>query len=386
MNISKLSENQKNIDVTEDFDYSGQSDEYIKAYKQWRKNPDNPYAYNYIKNNQEITFNDSEGFINIRPEEKEKEVLSKLLYIIGMVLLIYLFIEHVVSKIFIEILDIAGVNIHNSFINYSVYGGQKEVMYFMIAKVILQYCIPAVIIHKIIKMPVKAALPCKLQSGMELFFCISLSLNISVLASIPRAYSENTKEYFNFLNGYSKELFLMNQRELIIYIIFNIIVLPVISEFLFRGVMFQSLRQFGDWFAVILSSVFSAFMTHDVELIPAAFAVSVIASISILRSGTVFTAVSVHIINKIYLFSLTIIELSFPDMSFKRSTFMTICFLISLAVASVIWNLMNNETVMKKNMHTFLTAKQKVITVLSSVPVFTAMFLCIIIIIENILS
>ena len=79
------------LDVTENFDYSGQSEEYIKAYKKWRKNPDNPYAYNYIRNSNEITFSDSEGFIRTIPEEKEREVLTRVFYIFGTVLTLYLF-------------------------------------------------------------------------------------------------------------------------------------------------------------------------------------------------------------------------------------------------------------------------------------------------------
>ena len=74
--MSNIKEKQKDIliDVTETFDYSGQSDEYINAYKKWRNNPDNPFAYNYIKKKNEVTFCESKGFVKIIPEEKEQKV------------------------------------------------------------------------------------------------------------------------------------------------------------------------------------------------------------------------------------------------------------------------------------------------------------------------
>jgi len=372
------------LDVTEKFDYSGQSQEYINAYKKWRKNPDNPFAYNYIRNNNEITFSDREGFIKIIPEEKEREVLSKILYVFGTVLILYLFTEFVISKIIVAVLDCIGINIHNSFLNYSVYGGQKEVMTVMIIVTMLQFCIPLFILHRTFKMPVKASLPCKLQSRKDLFFCMSLSLMVSVLTSISRAYSDTTREYFNFFNGYSKKISLMNQEELIIYMFMNIVVVSVISEILFRGVIFQALRQFGDLYAVIVSSLFSALMSHDIASIPAVFAVSMVASVSILRSGTIFTAVSVQIVNKIYLFALTIIELSFSDMELKRSYFMVICFLVSLASASIIWKIMDKKITLKKNLSTFMPAKQKIILIFGTLPTFTVIFLCITIILTNI--
>lgn len=365
------------IDVTETFDYSGQSPEYISTYKKWRKNPDNPFAYNYIGNKNEITFSESEGFLKTIPEEKEREVLSRVLYIFGTVLILSLFIQFVFSKILVACLDLIGINIHNSFLNYSVYGGQKEVMAVMVTVTFLKFCLPMFIIKKTLKMPLKASLPCKLQSGKNLFFCISLSVIVSVLTSISRAYSNTTREYFNFFNCYSKEISLMNQAELVIYMFFDIVAVSIMSEFLFHGAVFQALRQFGDLYAVLICSVFSALMSNDIASMPAVLAVSAVAGISVLRSGTVFTAVAVQITNKIYLFALTIIELSFSDMNLKRGYFMVACFLISIVIAFIIWKTMDREYALKKNLSTFLTAKQKIELIFSTLPTFTVIFLCI---------
>jgi len=377
----------ENTDVIENFDYSGQSDEYVKIYKKWRKNPDNPYSYNYSSRKNEITFNDSMGFLNIRPEEKEQEVLMKLLYTFGAVLILYLFTEYVISTVLVAVLDKTGVNIHNSFLNYSVYGGQKEVMSVMIFITLMKFCIPTLILHKKLKMPLKAALPCRLQSTKNLFFCISLSIIASVMTSIPRTYSDYTREYFRFFNGYSNEISLMNQSELIIYMFFDIVIVSIINEILFRGAVFQALRQFGDLYAVIVTSSISALLTHDISSIPAAFAVSAVAAISILRSGTMFTAIAVQIINKIYLFSLTIIELSVSDsdMMIKRGYFMIICFLISLVIALILWGTMNREFILKRNLSTFLTSRKKISITIFNLPTFTVIFLCLMIIITNIL-
>lgn len=382
MNKTKSKKNcsQNITDVTEDFDYSGQSDEYITLYKKWRKNPDNPYAYNYIKNNREITFSANEGFINTRPQDKEHEVLTKILYTFGTVMILYLFIEYVVSAVLVEILDFAGLNIHNSFLNYGIYGSQADVMIVMIIITLLKFCMPSLILIKTFKMPLKCALPYKLQSSGNMFFCMALSLLASVLTSISRAYSDSTREYFRFFNGYNSEISLLNQSELVIYMFFDIVIFSIISEFLFRGAIFQALRQFGDLYAVTLTAAFSAIVTHDFASMPAAFAVSFIAGLSILRSGTMFTAVLVQIINKIYAFSLTIIELSSSDMLLKRSYFMIICFLISLAAVSILWNTMGKKITLKKNLYTFLTTSQKISLVFKTLTTFTVIFLCLIII------
>lgn len=385
--MSNIKEKQKDIsiDVTETFDYSGQSDEYINAYKKWRKNPDNPFAYNYSEKKNEITFCESKGFVKAIPEEKEEKVLSKVLYIFGTVLILSLFIQIIFSKILIAVLDYYGVNIHNSFLNYSVYGGQQEVMIVMIIVTLLKFCVPLLIIKKALKMPLKASLPCKLQSSKDLFLCIALCLSVSVLTSISRAYSDSTKEYFTFFNCYDKEFSLMNQSELVIYMFLDVVIVSIMNEFLFHGAIFQALRQFGNLYAVIVTATFSALMANDIASALSVFSVSVVAGISILRSGTVFTAVAVQITNKIYLSALTIIELSFSDVSLKKAYFMIICFIIGIVVSSGIWHSMNKEIFLKKNLSTFLSAKQKVLLVFSTIPTFTVIFLCITITVTSIL-
>mgnify|MGYP004457646829 FL=1 len=386
--MSNIKEKQKDIliDVTETFDYSGQSDEYINAYKKWRNNPDNPFAYNYIKKKNEVTFCESKGFVKIIPEEKEQKVLSKVLYIFGIILILFLFIQFIFSKIFIAVLDNFGVNIHNSFLNYSIYGGQKEVMSAMIIITFLKFCVPLLIIKKALKMPLNASLPCKLQSSKDLFLCMAICLSVSVLTSISRAYSDSKIEYFTFFNCYNKEFSLLNQSELVIYMILDVVIVSIMSEFLFHGAVFQALRQFGDLYAVIVTASFSALMTNNIASVFSVFAVSVVAGISILRSGTVFTAVAVQIINKIYLTALTIIELSFSDTSLKKAYFMIICFIIGIAVSSLIWHSTNKEIFLKKNLSTFLSAKKKILLIFTTIPTFTIIFICITIIITSILA
>lgn len=371
------------IDVVEDFSYSGQSEEYITAYKKWRKNTDNPFAYNFSQNSKESVFVDGQGFVHSLPQEEEAKPLKRVLYVIGYSLILYLFIEYAVSKIIVEILDYAGVNIHNSFFNFSVYGGKMEVMSVIIAVNLLKFCVPYMVLQKNFRMPLKVALPCKLQSGRDLIMCIFIGIAVSVITSVSRAYSASEREFFSFFKGYSNEISFMGQKELIIYMLFDIVIVSVMTEFLFSGMIFQTLRQFGNCFAVLTSAFFSAIITHDISYMPATFAISVVSMISILRSGTVFTGVAVRIISRIYIFALTIIETSESEMFLKRSNFMCICLIISLAVICILWNTMPKKFVMIENFKTFLSFRKKVSIIFSMVSTLTLILLCFVIVTIN---
>lgn len=372
------------IDVVESFDFSGQSNEYVTAYKKWRKNKDNPFAYNFTQNAKESTFIDGKGFMRTLPQDIEASILKSILYVLGNVFTIYLFIEFVLSKILVEFLDLIGLNIHNSFSNFSIYGGKREVIIVITTITILKFVVPLIILYKKFKIPVKAFAPCKLQSGKDLVLCIFLGIAVSVITSISRAYSSSAREFFSFFKGYNNELSLMGQKELIIYMFFDIVIVSILTEFLFSGIIFQVLRQFGDCYAVIISALLSSLITHDLSCMPATFAISAVSMISILRSGTLFTAFSIRIIHKIYLFSLTIIETSDSDMIFKRSTFMFVCLIVSVIVMIVIWHTTPKKHSLTSNYKTFLSMKQKFKLLFSGISTTALVLLCVFVIILDI--
>ncbi|MDE5791928.1 MAG: hypothetical protein K2H66_00195, partial [Oscillospiraceae bacterium] len=53
-------------------------------------------------------------------------------------------------------------------------------------------------------------------------------------------------------------------HKIIIYILVSIFVLPLITELLLHGCMFQVMRQFGDMFAVITTAILAVALTHNI--------------------------------------------------------------------------------------------------------------------------
>ena len=79
--------NSEIIDVINEFDYSTQNESYNKQFIEWRRNKDNPYAYNLVMNSKESVFVDGQGFVNKSAPAVESEVLGNVLYVIGIALL-----------------------------------------------------------------------------------------------------------------------------------------------------------------------------------------------------------------------------------------------------------------------------------------------------------
>lgn len=71
----------------------------------------------------------------------------------------------------------------------------------------------------------------------------------------------------------------------------------LVEEFALRGVVFGLLRRFGEGFALLVSSVIFGLMHGNLVQAPFAFAVGLGLGFVMLKSGSVWTSVTVHFIN-----------------------------------------------------------------------------------------
>ena len=114
--------------------------------------------------------------------------------------------------------------------------------------------------------------------------------------------------------------------------------MSVSAEILFRGAIFAALRQFGDIFAIIVTSVMAALLTQNFPDMLTVFFISVISSLGMLKSGSVFTAFAVRTVFKMYQLSIVIIEASTSENMFlTRNLFMTGIFILSTITVIVIY-------------------------------------------------
>ncbi|MDD6278685.1 MAG: CPBP family intramembrane metalloprotease [Oscillospiraceae bacterium] len=327
------------INVIDEFDYSTQSDSYNKRFIAWRKEKSNPYAFNYSVNGKESVFIDGKGFVNTSVAEIESVILGRLLSLIGASVLIMAAVDNVFQKLFIQLLDLLGVNVHESFYNSVIYGGCTEVTAVLIVVTSLKLLIPLIFLRRKLRMPVRLAYPLELKNGKELILAIAAALIISVITSIPRAYSEGTKELFEFFRAYNTDVSMWGQQEFLIYSLFDIIAVPILFECIFRGSMFTALRQFGDVYAVIISSVISGLVMNDPYSMLVMMLVSYVAAVGALRSGTIYTAIVVHVINRVFSLALALVETSTSqNMYIYRNLAMVAVFVAGVVLFAVVAN------------------------------------------------
>lgn len=327
------------INVIDEFDFSTQNGTYNEKYIEWRRNKKNPFAFNYSKNPRESVFNDSRGFESSSVAEAERLTISNIMRILGISMLIAIVIDNIASKLLVLILQTIGFNIHSDFLRSAYYGGSSEIVGMIVLTATLKLVIPAIYLHAKLRLPFRAEFMSKVNSSVEIVNYIAVTLMVCTVVCLPTAYSSNSQDIYTFfMSSGTDDVSFWEQTDFTVYFLFNILVLPIVSEMFFRGAVFAALRQFGDIFAIAVTAVSACLLTRDFTEMPAALLISVVASLGMLRSGTIITAFFVRIVYRMY--TLALIMLS-ADNSLKtlvyRNTFMLVTFIVGALTFIIIY-------------------------------------------------
>lgn len=87
--------------------------------------------------------------------------------------------------------------------------------------------------------------------------------------------------------------------------VLSVAVVPAfVEEFAIRGVVLNSLRKYGDVFAVVVSSVFFGLMHGNIMQAPFAMILGVAIGWLVIKTGSLWTGIAIHFMNNFYATSL----------------------------------------------------------------------------------
>lgn len=331
------SEEKNIINVVDEFDAAIQGSGYNGNFKKWRKSKDNPYAFNFEKNNKEKIFNESKGFETLSQTAAGKKVFGAIMRETGILMLIVVVFQSIIGKFVIIVLDLIGFDIHTTIFSSGVYGEGREIVATTIMLALFALLTPVIYLHKKMKMPLKAGIMHTVRDSAEIVGAIGFAMIFCTIACLPAAYSSETKDIYTYFASADTDVSAWGQSEFVVYTVFDVVILSILTELLFRGGIFSALRQFGDVTAIIVTTVMAALLTGDFFAMPAALLISFVSSIGMLRSGTIFTAIIVRIVYKMYQLALVILEVDASEnMVIIRNLFMISVFLLGVAFASAV--------------------------------------------------
>ncbi|MBR7084910.1 MAG: hypothetical protein IKI37_07020 [Oscillospiraceae bacterium] len=293
---------QKVIDVVEDFSCPYQTPAYGEAYRSWRRRKQNPYAFRFTKNPKETAFSESQTAVGMPPAQAEQSVLNRLGRLVGYALICYLVTENILDKLLVILMQFLHLHIELVFSGESrLYGDQQLVFWLAFGIQFLKYFIPALILQFVLKMPLQVSVPLKMRKPQKLISGIALMMMMSAglgLLSIPMS---SELEKYRLITG-------ADDYRMILYILMTIFILPIITELLLHGCMFQAMRQFGDIFAITVTTILAAALTHNLFDAVRIGLVHLTISYYLIHTGSFWSAVCLRVVHEIYMFVLFYLE------------------------------------------------------------------------------
>lgn len=91
-----------------------------------------------------------------------------------------------------------------------------------------------------------------------------------------------------------------NGPALLVYVLQVAVAAPLCEEFLFRGIILQNLRRYGDLFAVLVSSALFGLLHGNLAQTPFAFLAGVGLALVMIETGSIWVGVALHCFNNAF--------------------------------------------------------------------------------------
>ena len=329
------------IDVANDKTYQNQFDDYHKEFSKWRTKKGNPYGYSFVHDTREHTYVDGEGYFQKSADIAERKALVKCLGLLGVVMIIILAIDGITSLMLYRIFQDPGADaIYYSGIDSPTHEFNPLLVLLYCCMNLLKYLIAFLIFIKSTGIPLKVAAPvpkgAKLsKSGIFLILVIMVfsrvfNYVISLifgLINLDCVYDIAIHDPNNFVSD-------------LIYLIFNCVLVSIVSELFFRGAVMQTFRQFGDTFAMLVSGIAFSLTYYDISSMGYAVLCSATLGLFTLRTGSLKSAIIMRITASVSGYALT--TLVIDNFTNGRIVEVGICAFIMAVAAFIFARLMCN--------------------------------------------
>ena len=257
--------------------------------KYYDDKPINPREYIYIN---------GLGFANNLPSIKEKQLLKSYSCMAGVSIILMYFLSFFGHMTLTSLLGRTLFRffpfLSSDFVYYIGYIG--EILTYLIS-----ILLPFFLYTKILGMPLSVALPFKKTKGKRTLGILGMSMGCSAISVIATAM------FIRFMNVAGFDVYASTSsipsdlKGILMYAAFSIVIVAFVEEIVFRGFLLQSLRRFGDGFAILMTAtIFAAFHANFYQF-PVAFIMGIVLGFSVTVTGSLWTGIFVHMLHNGYL-------------------------------------------------------------------------------------
>ncbi|MCL2069136.1 MAG: CPBP family intramembrane metalloprotease [Oscillospiraceae bacterium] len=212
------------------------------------------------------------------------------------------------------------------------------------AMYLLVYCVsfgvPCIVMVLILRIPLNIAFPMRAPRGDILVCAIFICLGARLIGSMFVGLVVFGIEIVSGGNATPEMPSMPMPSGTAAYIVYYLCLAAgpaIFEEALFRGVMLQSLRRFGDNFAVWATSVLFAFIHGNLMQGPYALLLGLVIGYFVVRSGSIWVGVIVHFINNLIALILEHIQRNASEDFFLFASVAFVIFSIIVGIIGIVY-------------------------------------------------
>ena len=284
------------------------------------------YYNNKTPNPNEYVYINGFGFENNPAAVRQKQLIKSYSSILG------------TSIILLYILRMFSGRMLYSFsriLNYSSLSGQILRNSFDILGYGITFMLPFFLYGIGLGMPMRVAMPFK-KPDKKVFGIVGMAMGCSVISV---AASQMLTAILNVVGIHSMEVHQSIPTDPIgicFFVIKAVVAAALIEEIVFRGFLLQSLRRFGDQFAILISAIIFAAVHTNLHQFTTAFIMGLVLGFAVVVTGSLWTGIIIHGLHNTYLLALGYAELGMNEVSYKITLFTVGIVLITGFVVSLI--------------------------------------------------
>jgi membrane protease YdiL (CAAX protease family) len=239
--------------------------------------------------------------------------------------------------------------------DYSVEGfsGYTPVLYYLANGMgyVVGLSVPVLLYFAIKRIPLSEILPFGKAGFLKTAACVLFGSLVCILANIPANAVVNIEKAWGFSGEMPESPLTNDPLVLILYGIGIAIIPPIVEELLFRGMILQSLRKYGDGFAVVASAVLFALFHGNFVQIVFAFIAGLVMAHVVVRTGSLWTSILIHFINNGISYAMQITQRFAGVETANRMNGIIVMSLLVLGVLSLIYLLIKDKHFFRGDVH-----------------------------------
>lgn len=247
-----------------------------------------------------------------------------------------------------QFLGARGFTVAGSYENF--YGLPPVLFYLMMAvQYLLGVGVPALLYFAARRMPLPAGLPFRRVGALPTAAYVLFGVGVCMLANFPADAVAQVQQYFGFSGTLPAYPLSDDWRVLALYGVNVCIIPPIVEEMLFRGAALQSLRRYGDGFAVVASAaLFGLYHANFIQMV-FAFLCGLAMGYAVIRTGSLLPSILIHFVNNSLSFALDLVQRYYGENVMQRVNGIAGLVLIALGTAALIYLLASGREKLRRD-------------------------------------